>query len=659
MVLRVAWLALVAVVVAWTYAPAREFAFLNWDDDAVIVRNASLDGPGAMRWAFTTTYMEHYQPLSWLMWAAIKRGAGATPQAFHTANLISHVVCALLVFALTIAVLRRTVADLSAVQIDLVALAAALLWAAHPLRVEVVAWVSAFPYAVSLALTILAALAWLRLPTTVPDGGSGRGFSPTVAPWWLAAFLLFLLSLLARPIALGLPIVLVALDVGLFRRSLWSSVTRVWPFAAVAAIAAGVEALARAPGITDTPGLYRLQSAASAPFVYLWHTVAPAARTPLDVLPASPTAQPLVIAVALAAIGAIIVAAWHWRDQRPRTVAAVVAYVALLAPATGLVSSGLQATADRYTYVPGVAIAIAVAAAAAHWTGKNARARWVIAAAAVAAIAASIVVTRQTLEPWRDSGALWTRVVELDPANDVGLYNLGTALAAAGRPEEAAARYRNALALQPAHAAARANLDLIEAARFEREGNDAASRGNLATAADRYARAVERDPKRTHAQAGLGMALVSLGRTRDAIPSLTAAIQQGDNDPAIANALALSLAESGNPREGRAVLERALSVHQTNVELGANLARLLVTTPEFARDDAPLALRLATAIADATGRRDPRALDTLAAALAINGRLSEAAETSVRAAALAEAQGDREMAVQITARGRAYRARGR
>jgi len=444
-----------------------------------------------------------------------------------------------------------------------------------------------------------------------------------------------------------------------FRRKLRSSLARVWPFAAVAAVAAVVEGLARASGMTETPALYRLQSAASAPFVYLWHTAVPTALTPLDVLPASPIAQPIVIVVALAAIGAVLVAAWQWREQRPLTVAAVVAYVALLGPATGLVSSGLQATADRYTYLPGASIAIAVAAVAAHWTATRARAGWVVTAAAIAAIAASIVVTRQTLEPWRDSVALWTRVVELDPANDVGLYNLGTALAAAGRPEEAAAKYRAALALQPAHAAARANLDRIDAARFERDGNDAASRGDLGAAADRYARAVALDPRRTHAQAGLGMALVSLGRTRDAIPALTQAIQQGERDPAIANALALSLAESGNPREARAVLERALAVHQTNVELGANLARLLVTTPEFARSDAPLALRLSAAIAGATGGRDPRALDTLAAALAINGRLREAAETSARAAALAEAQGDREMAVQINARGRAYRGRGR
>src|SRR5262245_40544283 len=115
-----ACLAIVAVV-AWTFSPLREFAFLNWDDDAVVVNNGALDDPGVLRWAFTTTYMQHYQPVSWLVWAAIKRAAGPVPSAFHTANLVMHVVCALLVFMVTLALLRRAQPKLPAVAQEAVA----------------------------------------------------------------------------------------------------------------------------------------------------------------------------------------------------------------------------------------------------------------------------------------------------------------------------------------------------------------------------------------------------------------------------------------------------------------------------------------------------------------------------------------------------------
>ena len=92
-----------------------------------------------------------------------------------------------------------------------------------------------------------------------------------------------------------------------------------------------------------------------------------------------------------------------------------------------------------------------------------------------------------------------------------------------------------------------------------------------------------------------------------------------------------------------------------DVSLAHNLARLLATGGAVDRKDAALALRLANAVVEATGGRDPRAIETLAAALAVNDRMAEAIAINARAAALATAQGDRDLAVQITARGRAYR----
>ena len=132
----------------------------------------------------------------------------------------------------------------------------------------------------------------------------------------------------------------------------------------------------------------------------------------------------------------------------------LVAYLALLAPAVGLIPSGLQATADRYTYLPGVVLAIAAATAGAHWARRSARREWMVGIVAGLLITASALAARQTLSPWSDSIALWSRVVALNPAHDVGLYNLGQALAASGRTDEAAARYREVLALAPGHTAA-------------------------------------------------------------------------------------------------------------------------------------------------------------------------------------------------------------
>ena len=653
MAARVVALVVMIAAVAWTYLPVAGFAFLNWDDQSVILQNQSLDFPGAATWAFTTMSMEHYQPVSWLAWAALNARFGLNPAAFHTANVLAHIVCALLVWAVSRRVFARFAPPLPAFWHDWAALAAALLFGLHPLRVEPVAWISAMPYTLALALMLASLLAYLGGPA---DAGHHIKTRPTT--WWVASLVLYAASLGARAVALGFPVVILIVDATLFKRGPRAMVARVWPFAVLAIAATVVESVARGPGLNDTPWLYRVQAAAAAPFTYLWHTIAPVALTPLDALPPEPAVNTVVLVAAVLALAAASFAAWTWRHRWPAVSAAWAAYLALLAPAAGLVLSGLQVTADRYTYLPGVVLAMAVAGAGAHWAAaRQGRARLMAAVFLVVAVASSLA-SRRALASWSDSVSLWTRVVSLQPGHDVGLYNLGSALAAEGRNDEAAARYRQVLALRPDHADARGNLDRLDAARLEREGNNLATAGDLRAAADRYRQAVTLDPLRTHSHAGLGMALATLGRLGEALPALREAIRLGTDDPAVPNALGVLLLQAGQIREARSVIETALATHQDDISLAQNLARLLATGRDIDSRDAAIALRLAGAVVRATGERDPVAMETLAAALAANGRLAEALTVNATAAALATAQGDRELAVQITARGTAYRRPG-
>ncbi len=420
MIGRLSALAAMVAAVAWTYFPAAGFAFLNWDDQSVILRNPSLAFPGSASWAFTTTYMEHYQPLSWLAWAAIKAGFGSDASAFHVVNIAAHVVCVVLVYAAARVVLARAVPEASGTLRSAAAVAGALLFGLHPLRVEVVAWISAMPYALALVFLLASLLAYLRTATRTPASRP------------VTALALYAASLAARPVALGFPVVLVVLDVWLFKRRTRTSLFRAWPFAVLAVAAAGIESVARAPGIADLPWRYRVQSAASAPFLYLWHTVAPVSLTPLDLLPANPVANQAVTIAAVLALAAACLAVWAWRQRWPALAAAWVAYLALLGPAAGLVPSGLQATADRYTYLPGVVVAIALAVAGAQWaSARKGRVTYAV-VVVLAVLAAEAVTARRVLMPWSDSVSLWSRVVALDPRHDVGLYNLGAALGCRG-----------------------------------------------------------------------------------------------------------------------------------------------------------------------------------------------------------------------------------
>ena len=573
---------LVALATFLAFLPALDFPFLNWDDQEVFVRNDALRARGVIAWALTTRHMEHYQPLAWLTWAGLHRTISLTPSAAHGLNVVLHALCGALIVLVTWHVANASNAGHSRSAIS-AAVVSALFWTLHPLRVEPVAWASAMPYALAVAFGLLATLAWLQ----------GRA--------WSAAILLAL-SLLSRPIALTLPVVL-----WMIRRP---ATTRERGAVLFAAACAGAAALAESSArltasLTEFGPGARLTLAATAPWRYLWRIVWPVDLTPLDPLALNPQTDVLAIVLGLGGLALASTVAWRVRRRMPVLAGAWTAYLLLLVPAMGLLPSGLQATADRYTYLPAVPLSIAIAILMGRvgqvgrvgWgftgrvgrrdqVGRVGQVGWLgsgftggvgqvgSTAVAVAAVVALAAITWRQTHYWRDSMTLWTRAVEVDSRNDVALYNLAAALSDAGRRDEAIARYEQVLAIVPGHDAARRNRDLLEAARLEDEGNRLASRRDLDAAILRYAEAVRLDSRRTHAQAALGIALTELGRHQQARPHLQAALDQGAADPAVPNALAYALVQAGDEDAAIAVLRAAQQRYPGDANIARNLAGL-------------------------------------------------------------------------------------
>ncbi|HVR70170.1 MAG TPA: tetratricopeptide repeat protein [Vicinamibacteria bacterium] len=566
-------LALVLVLAATWAALAGVLGngFLNWDDPDALVRNPALEGPGLAPWAFTTTHLSHYQPLSWLAWGGWRAIAGPSAGAHHLLSLLVHLSNAALVFLLARGL--AAAAGLGPPAPRVAAAGAALLFAVHPLRVEPVAWASAFPYLLALAFCLVSALLYLEHARGV------RG------PWIEASVVFYALSLLSRAVAPGFPAVLLALDLVLRRFGHVSPrrllVEKV-PFGLLAAVATLVEGAARPFVSLERAGVgARLADAALAPFVYLQRTLWPVGLSPLDPLPLDPGTSVPVLAGGLALLAVLSFAAWRERRRRPALAAAWFSYLVLLGPALGLAPSGLQATADRYTYFAGVAPALlAGAGLGAAWASRARRTAVVAAVVAVVALAAA---TARQVRYWRDSVTLWTRAVELGPRNDVALYNLAHALEEKGDEAQAARRYEQTLRLLPEHGPARRNLGRIEARRLEREGNDLAASGRLPEAIAAYGRALAQDPARLHARRSRGMALAQLGRLAEAAPDLRAALAAGESEPAVVNALALALLEAGEPAGAVRVLRAGRLRHPEDAAIAHNLDRLLATEEERAR----------------------------------------------------------------------------
>jgi tetratricopeptide (TPR) repeat protein len=502
------------------------------------------------------------------------------------------------------------------------AFAAALLFAIHPMRVEPVAWASAFPYILALIWLLASTLAYLRYCDS--DGPAGRG-------WYGLSIGAYILSLLSRVTAIGYPLVLVALDVyplaRLKRRpspdstrgngARWAGlIVEKAPFAIAAVLAAIVESRSRDVAPLGEIGIgARITMTAAAPLTYLGRTLLPLGRSPVDPLPIAPRLEWGPLLIALGALGAITFIVWTQRRRWPSLLTGWMVYLVLLAPVMGLTPSGQTATADRYTYVPAIALSMLAGAAVVQAESIVGLRRFAIVATVVAATLLGAATWRQT-RWWHDSITLWSRAADLDSRNDIATFNLAVTLEQANRKEEAIARYQQTLALIPDHQPARRALTNLKAER--------------------------------------GLALTRSGRFAEAREDLRAAFDARPDDPALASALSYSLAQIGRAAEAAAVLKQSLEKRPDNDELAHNLARLLATSEDSAVRDGALALRLALAVRERTGGRDPRVLDTLALAYAATGQWPLARKTAAEAAALARQLGQSDLADEIDAHARAF-----
>jgi hypothetical protein len=430
--------------------------FVNWDDPVNFLDNPRYRGLGVsqLTWMFTTFHMGHYIPLTWLTLGADYVVWGMDPKGYHLTSLLFHAATALCFYAVARRLLARALpARTSAADIALGAAVAALSFSVHPLRVESVAWVTARRDVVSGLFFMLTLLSWLK---SVDASRAAR------LRWYGASLVFFGCALLSKALAVGLPVVLVVLDVYPLRRlggargrqaggasdplvqgARAPRLLDVWiekvPYVLMATVAAGL-AIAATPASAKASlevlslGPRALVASYGLAF-YLVKTVLPVGLSPLYAFVTS-VSWAVVASLVLAAMGVVAM-----RRRWPALAGAGVVYVSLLLPTLGFFAVGPQPVADRYSYLPCLGWALAAGGAAAWpWVGS----RVVRVAGALALL---LHLTMQQVHVWRDSVSLWSRAVALEPDNRFARINLGGAYATAGRTPEAIDQYRQVLEL--------------------------------------------------------------------------------------------------------------------------------------------------------------------------------------------------------------------
>jgi tetratricopeptide (TPR) repeat protein len=592
---RPEWLAAAALagIAFAALSPALGCDFVNFDDPDYVTRNVYVTrglSPEGARWAFTTFSVSNWHPLTWLSlqldathWA----GADGKPEPwrFHLTNVLLHAANAAL---LSLALRSLTGAYWRSA-------AVALLFAVHPLRAESVAWVSERKDVLSASFGLLALWAY-----------AGYASAPSI-PRYVAVLSLFGLSLLAKPMLVTLPCLLLVLDWWPLGRARalkdWGQLAaEKLPLVAAAAGFCVVTYLAQSQdgavgGLQRFPLWARAGNAIVSYVVYVSLTVWPVGLAPYYPHPGVglPAWQPVGAALLLVAVTAVAVAL---RGRAPYLLAGWLWYVGTLVPVIGLVQVGVQAYADRYTYFPQIGLLLMACWGVADLFA--ARPRAALAAGAVAAPALAVLAWSQA-GVWHDSITLWKHALMVTGSNPVAQNNLGSALGDKGRYAEAVPCYREAVGFLPGSAQARLNLadalqksgDLEGAARQFREacklayGRDAAlphtylggvlyDLGRFGEAAREQEEAIRLDPGMTAAYYKLALAEQALHVLPRAVGHFEEAVRR---EPGWAEArcgLGLALLELKKDEEGLAQLREAVrrdARHwQAHLCLGTTLA---------------------------------------------------------------------------------------
>jgi protein O-mannosyl-transferase len=632
------WLpGLTAVLAFLAFLPALEATFVNWDDEASFLTNTAYRGlgPAELRWMLTTTLLGHWSPLAWMTWGLNYVTGGLDPWGYHLGNLLLHSANVALFWLIA----RRLLAIGSGASITSSAIVsgatiAALAWGLHPLRAEAVAWASARRDVLCGLFYLMAVLAYLR--------GVARG-TGIERQWWALSLGAFATALSSKSIAMTLPLTLLLLDVyPLRRRELgwWLLVREKVPYALLAAAAGVVALLARQEsGSITAYAQYgagaRLALAAHTWWFSGWKFLWPAGLSPMYELPPRVDLGQARFLGALLAVAALTATLVLLRRRWPSGLAAWTQSVIVLLPISGVVHSGNQLAADRYSYLAGLGFPV-LAGAGLAWAlryaaGHPAR-RWVQPVAWVAA--ALVVVTlgaaaRAQTAIWKDSETLWRRAVEVDPTCSLCESNLGRVVARPGRFPEAETHVRRAIALRPERPGPHENMGTIMLAQ-----------GQYREAEEHFRRAATLDPDRAASRNALGVALASQGRDREAEAEFQEAARLS---PRLVDApanLGVLHARHGRLEEAITSLRRALALDRGRAGVRTDLGRALRGRAiELAREGRfDEAARLWQEASPLVGD-DPDLLRGLGRALVERGKGAEAIPVLERAVALAPQRG--------------------
>ncbi|MBC8199674.1 MAG: tetratricopeptide repeat protein [Desulfobacterales bacterium] len=513
---------LLILIILVAYWQVKNFDFVNFDDSVYVTANPkvqsglTIDG---ITWAFTTFRAGNWHPLTWLSHMLDCQFYGLNPMGHHWTSLQIHIANTLLLFFIlqymTGALWRSAFV--------------AALFALHPLHVESVAWVSERKDVLSAFFGMLTILAYIRYVKK-------RNFFR-----YFLVFILLSLGLMAKPMLVTLPFVLLLLDFWPLERLKYSSYHQssgfqslnlprlIWekaPLFIPVAISSVLTILAQKEvGALYTfealPVKVRIANAFVSYANYIIKTIWPQNLAVFYPHPLGISSLWYVFLAAFAIAGISFFSIRSFK-QHPYVAIGWFWYLGTLVPVIGLIQVGAQSMADRYTYIPLTGLFIIIA-----WGIPDILKKWhfnkiIIAVFAIILIFAFSTRSYFQIRHWENSAAVFENAIKITNYNWLACNNLGLALMCNGKAEEAVFYFKKALRIRPNYLKLYDNLGV---ALFQL--------GKLEEALSYYSKALEIDPKHAGIHKHTAMILATQGKLEKALQHYTKALLI---DPELADA---------------------------------------------------------------------------------------------------------------------------
>jgi len=511
-------LAILTVITFWSL---KDCGFINLDDNTYVFQNAYVQsGLNANSigqfFSFSSELAEkssNWHPLTWLSLMFDYQVFGLNPQGYHLINLLFHVMNTILLFL----ILRRMTKTLWPSAF------VACLFAIHPLHVESVAWIAE-------RKDVLSTFFWMLTMGAYSYYVEHLGFRR-----YFLVLLFFILGLMAKPMLVTLPFVLLLLDYWPLRRFQeikpdheiqteevkkpanpeykWSLIyPLLWekaPLFVLAILSSIVTYIAQQKGravqsFEVLSPIVRIGNAFVSYISYMGKMIWPSNLAVFYPHPGLLVSWQvlgsvlLLISITLAVI---------WRVQKsPYLATGCLWYIGTLVPVIGIVQVGTQAMADRYTYIPLIGLFIMVA-----WGVPDLLKKWkyrkeILLASSVLSIFCLSIITWTQVGYWQNNITLFDHTLKVTDNNWQIYNNRAVANRRLGNYSQAISDYDRAIEMNPGYAEA-----------YKIRGNVYRDLGNYKQAIEDFDRGIEIKPDDAAAYINRGVAYSDLGNYNQAI----------------------------------------------------------------------------------------------------------------------------------------------